>query len=259
MAGIRTVWLPVLLIAGIVSAEHSAQEKKFDLFLTTGYGFGVGGQYLASSTTTSNGALTSREDHYENFGWGIKIEGGADYKLMDRLFAQGALCYSFGVPGIKNVVEDVGADKTTVDYGWSLFGFKALLKPTFQVFDLLDVYTEFGFGLYFAISGASLETSGPDFDYTAKAEDSNNPAFTVVGAIGVDYPINASVIAYGEIYCEQMSFTTTQTQYTNSTYPGAPYNNHTVYYQEDVTDRNPPPKIPGTNIAIRVGVRFPIF
>jgi hypothetical protein len=259
MTRLKAAWASVLLITGIVSAYHSADEKKFDLFLTTGYGFGVGGQYLASSTTFSGGALTSREDHYENFGWGIKIEGGADYKLMDRLFAQGALCYSIGVPGIKNVTEVVGGSRTTVDYGWSLFGIKALVKPTFQVLDLLDVYTDFGIGLYFASSGATIETIAPGVDNTAKAEDSNNPAFTIIGAIGVDYPINANIIAYGEIYCEQMSFTTTKTQYVNSTYNGAPYNNHTDYYQEDVTDRSAPPKIPGTNIALRVGVRFPLF
>ena len=259
MTGIKAACMSILLIAGVVSAYHSLQEKKFDLFLTTGYGFGVGGQFLNSSTTISGGAQTAREDHYENFGWGIKIEGGADYKLMDRLFAQGALCYSIGVPGIKNVDEIVGVSKTTVDYGWSLFGIKALLKPTFQVLDLLDVYTDFGVGIYFASSGAMIKTTAPGIENTAKAQDSNNPALTFVGAIGVEFPINESMIAYGEIYCEQMSFKTTKTEYLNSTYSGAPYNNHTEYYEEDVTDRSHPPKIPGTNIALRAGVRFPIF
>ena len=92
---------------------------------------------------------------------------------------------------------------------------------------------------------------------TSKAEDSNKPAMTLIAAIGAEYPISESVIAYGEINCEQMSFTTTKTVYTNSV--GGFYDDHIVNYQEDATDRNAPPKIPGTNIAVRVGVRFPIF
>jgi len=259
MRGLKAAWVSVLLIAGVASAYHSTDEKKFDLFVTTGYGFGVGGLYSGSSRTFSGTTLMDREDHYQNFGWGIKIEGGADYLLMDHVYGLAAINYSFSaVPGTENKQELIGTSTNSEKFHWSVFGTKLGIKPTFKVLDLLDVYTTFGIGLYFASSGADLkETDVGGGVSTSKAEDSNNPALTFIAAIGVEYPINANVIAYGEINCEQMSFTTTKTDYTNSV--GGFFDDHIVNYQEDVTDRNPPPKIPGTNIALRVGVRFPLF
>jgi hypothetical protein len=263
MVRLNAACASILLVAGICAAQHySASEKKFDLFVTTGYGFGVGGyqdRAVDFSSTTSGGNLVSREDHYRNFGWGIKIEGGADYKLMDHVYGQGALNYSFSaVPGTKNIHEISGISTTSVNYNWSVFGIKAGVKPTFRALDLLDVYTNFGIGLYFASSGADLETTtiGGGVS-TSKARDSNRPAMTFISAIGAEYPINESVIVFGEINCEQMSFTTTKTEYSQSS--GVLYDDHVVNYEEDVTDRPAPPKIPGTNIALRVGVRFPIF
>ena len=260
MARSAGIMIAVLLLACGCLARYGA-EKKFDLYVTTGYGFGVGGSYLdASQTYNGAGTLTLRDDHYRNFGWGIKLDGGADYLLMDKLFVQGGLCFNFGVPGISNVFDNPGVEKTTVNYGWTTIGIKALVKPTFQLFDLFNVYTGFGLGLYFAMSWADITSSTPGGDFSSKAVDSNNPALAFIGSLGVEYPLNEFCILYGELYCEQMSFTTTKTEYTNSTFPGgSTYIDHIVYYQEDVTDRAPPPKTPGTNIAIRAGVRFPIF
>ena len=237
----------------------ASKEKKFDLFLTTGYGFGVGGYQDSTQdfSATYSPNVTSREDHYRNFGWGIKIEGGADYKLMDHVYGQAALNYSFSaVPGTKNVHDLTGVGTSSVDYHWSIFGIKAGIKPTFQILDLLDIYTNFGIGLYFASSGADLEATAAGITSTSKAKDSNTPSLTFISAIGAEYPITESVILYAEINCEQMSFTTTKTEYTQST--GA-FDNRVVNYEEGATDRPPPPKIPGTNVALRVGVRFPIF
>jgi opacity protein-like surface antigen len=239
---------------------HASQDKKFDLFLTTGYGFGVGG-YQDSSTdfsATYSPNITDREDHYRNFGWGIKIEGGADYELMDHVYGQAALNFSFSaVPGTENVQDLTGVSTRSVKYSWSIFGIKAGIKPTFRIFDLLDAYTTFGIGLYFANSGAEISQSiiGAG-ESTEKAKDHNTPALTFIGAIGAEYPINESIILYGEINCEQMSFTTTKIEYVEAT---GVFSNRVVNFQEDATDRSSPPKIPGTNIALRVGVRFPIF
>jgi hypothetical protein len=257
--------IAVLLLACGCLARYGA-EKKFDLYLTTGYGFGVGGSYLdASKTYDGTGTLTKLEDHYRNFGWGIKLDGGVDYLLMDKLFVQGGFCFNFGVPGISNVIDNPPANpgsKTTVNYGWTTFGIKALIKPTFQVFDLFDVYTGFGLGLYFAMSSTDIKSSTPVGDYSAKSVDANNPALAFIGSLGVEYPLNENIIMFGEIYCEQMSFTMISTVYSNSTFAGShngDYDNRTVYYHEDETNSQPPPKIPGTNVAIRAGVRFPIF
>jgi hypothetical protein len=256
-----TVFL-ILIIAGIVAAGYQSQEKKFDLFLATGYGFGVGGYQNAAedfSSTISDGNLISREAHYRNFGWGIKIEGGADYKLMDHVFGQAAFTYGFSaVPGTENVHEVMNASETSAKYYWSVYGIKAGIKPTFQILDLLDMYTNIGIGLYFANSGVDLRiTTIGGSESTSKGRDSNNPAMTLIGAIGAEYPINESVIAFAEVNFEQMSFTTTKTSFTQSS--GVFYSDHTVNYQVDATDRSAPPKIPGSNVALRVGVRFPLF
>ncbi len=263
MKAVAAVFCAVMCLAQAAPAGSygASQEKKFDLFLTTGYGFGVGGYHDRNtdfSSTISNGNLVSREDHYRNFGWGIKIEGGADYKLMDHVYGLAAFNYSFSaVPGTDNVQEITGISKTYVNYNWSVFGMKVGVKPTFQVLDLFNVYTNFGMGLYFAGSGADLKTTSDlGGTSTSKAKDSDRPAMTFIGAIGAEYPITESIIAYGEINCEQMSFTTTKIEYTQS---NGLYADHVVNFEEDVTDRQSPPKIPGTNIALRIGVRFPIF
>jgi hypothetical protein len=263
MKALMTVFCAIVCLASASEGAYRiSEEKKFDLFLATGYGFGVGGYQDRTadfSSTVSNGNLIDREDHYRNFGWGMKIEGGADYKLMDHLFGQAAFNYSFSaVPGRDNVQEITGVSTSSVNYNWSVFGIKAGIKPTFQILDLLDVYTNFGIGLYFAGSGADLKTTTVGGGVsTSKAIDSNSPAMTLISAIGAEYPISESIILFGEINCEQMSFTTTKTEYSQST--GTPYADRVVNYEEDVTDRPSPAKIPGTNIALRVGVRFPIF
>jgi hypothetical protein len=154
-------------------------------------------------------------------------------------------------------VDDGAGTKTTVNYSWTTIGIKALVKPTFQILDLFDVYTGFGVGLYFAMSGSDIKRTIPGAEYTAKTVDANNPALAFIGSLGVEYPLTENIIMYGELYCEQMSFTTTQTTYANSTFPNGYVT--PVYYHEDEAGSAPPPKTPGTNIAIRAGVRFPIF
>jgi hypothetical protein len=253
------VVLCLFLCAGAQSLT-GAKKDKFDLFLSTGYGFKLGGRSVGASTTRNAGPpgqnpLLMKEDHFMDYGRGIKVEGGASYKLIERLYGQLALCYSFGVPGITKKVEVIGDYAQTEKYSFSMFGVKALVKPMFRVFDILDMYTNFGIGLFFGYSSAEITRIGTNA-YTQKAEDSNAPALGYVGAIGVEYPINESVILYGDIYGEMVSFTMKKTEYSAST---GTESDNVQYYQEDVTDRTTPPKTPGTNLAIRAGVRFPIF
>jgi len=234
-----------------VAFAAESQRDLFDVYLTTGYGFGMGGNaVLPTFTGTNLATATTRTDHFLNLGRGLKVEAGADYKLMDHLYAQGAVNYTLGVPGIS--AKQITAVTTTYDYDWSIFGFKVMLKPTFQVLDLIDIYTNIGIGLFFANStmqgsqGASAETR----------HDTYAPAFAMTGAIGMNYPLNASIILFGEIVCEQMSFTLEKSEYTNA---NGVFGNYTVNYEEDVTSSQTPLKIPATNVALRVGVKFPIF
>lgn len=256
MARSAGITIAILLLACGCLARYGV-EKKFDLYATLGYGFGVGGRYAGASETTIPNTPAKREDHYQNFGWGIKLEGGADYLLMENLYGQAGLCYSIGVPWFDNVTDD-GTTRTTVSCHWSTLGIKALLKPTFKFLDLFDVYTGFGLGLYFAFSSADIKQTPTN--YSAKEVDGNNPVLAFIGSLGVEYPLTESIIMYGELYCEQMSFTMTKTDYTNSSFPkGDPYAPRTVTYHEDENGSPYPPKTPGTNVAIRVGMRFPIF
>lgn len=245
-----------LCMASFVCAQ-GLKKDRFDLFLATGYGINVGGLDVGPSTTQNGPGTTpiSKEDHYLNYGRGIKIEGGASYKLIEHLYGQFALCYNFGIPGITRTEEVIGSYTLTEKYSFGMFSVKALVKPMFRVFDLLEMYTNFGMGLYFASSSADISRIGINA-YTQKAEDSNSPSLGFIGAIGVEYPINESVILYGDIYGEMVSFTMTKTVYSESNPPDLDRIN---YYQQDVTDRGTPPKTPGTNVAIRVGVKFPIF
>jgi hypothetical protein len=251
--------LCLLLCAG-AQAQTGVKRDKFDLFLSTGYGFKLGGRSVGASTTRNAGPagqnpLLMKEDHFIDYGRGIKIEGGASYKLIERVYGQLALCYSFGVPGITRKEDVIGDHTTTEKFSFSMFGVKALVKPTFRVFDILDMYTNFGIGLFFGYSSSDITRIGTGA-YTEKAEDSNAPALGYIGAVGVEYPINESVILYGDIYGEMVSFTMTKTVYSASTGTAS---DNVEYYQEDVTDRTTPPKTPGTNLAVRAGVRFPIF
>jgi len=254
----RRFFLISILFLIINNINSYAEQKTFDLYLTTGYGFGAGGRFIGSSQTYDGLTLVSRKDHYQNFGQGIKIEAGMDYLASEKLYVQAGFSYSIGVPIIEQKITAVGTS-TDIKYSWSTIGIKALAKPTFQLLDLFDVYAGFGIGLYFAISSCDIKVVAGSVENTAKGEDSNNPAFAIIGSLGLEYPIVENVIAFFEVYSEQMSFTTTKTEYTHSSFSTGPYTNHTEYYQKDVTDREPPPKIPGSNVALRIGVRVPIF
>jgi opacity protein-like surface antigen len=253
----------LIFVLGGLCATWSAEKETFDVYAVTGYGIGMGGRDVGASTTTNNGELTSKQDNFLNLGAGLKLECGANIRLMPNLYAQGALCYGNGMWGINNVVENItiaGDDKITDQYVYSTFGIKALLKPTFQIFDLFTAYTGFGMGLYFA--GLTIHHSevGPGVNLSARADDGQWPAFAFEGSLGLDYPITQSVIIFGELQCEVMNFMTSQRTITNSNYPdGTDWNNQIINYQTNATDRKTPYSTPGTNVGIRVGVKFPLM
>jgi hypothetical protein len=242
------------------------ESKTFDLYLTGGYGFGMGGRELATSIKRQNASVLEQKDHYINFGGGVKVEGGAGYRLMEHLGCQVGVAGSFGVPGVtreENISIINKIDYVKEEYSFSTLGIKALLKPTFQVLDLFDVYTDFGVGLFFAFSSvkrSSYDENPPTYDYHATRKDNNYPAVALLGAIGAEYPVHPNVILFGEIYCESMSFMTYQSKITDSNYPSnTGWENQTINYEKNATDRATPPETPGTNVAIRIGARFPLF
>jgi|GEM_PF-1173046 opacity protein-like surface antigen len=246
-----------------MSGMASCQEKEtFDLFAVVGYGFGMGGRDLGASATYSTGTtLTKKTDNYINYGAGLKVEGGASYKLMQHLYGQAALSYSNGLLGIKKEVvnEQDGNNDVTDQYNFSTLGIKLLAKPTFQILDLFNAYTSFGIGLYFAFS--SIDHKESIGGLSAHADDNNWPAFAFVGALGLEYPLNKSVIIFGEVYCEEMGFMLHERTVTKSNIGYEPWENGTTTYAKNSKDEHikTPENTPGSNAAVRVGVRFPLF
>jgi hypothetical protein len=238
----------------------SAEKETFDVYAVTGYGIGMGGRDVGASTTTTAGELTNKQDNFLNLGAGLKLECGADIRLMPHLYAQGALCYGNGMWGIDKVVDNTGVDKVTEQYDYSTFGIKALLKPTFQVLDLFTAYTGFGVGLYFA--GLTLHRTEvtPLTSYAARADDAQGPTLAFEGSLGLEYPITHTIILFGELQLEAMNFLTMQRNITGSSFPEiSGWNNQIINYETNAVDRDTPASTPGTNLGIRIGVRFAIL
>lgn len=253
------------ILAAVVLAACGAavgqQKETFDIYGVLGYGFGIGGRDLGASETWAGGALTQKTDNYINYGAGLKIEGGASYKLMQHLYGQAALSYSNGLWGIKQDTVNFEGNNNTVtnQYSFSTLGIKVLAKPMFQVFDLFNAYTSFGVGLYFAFS--SIDHKESNGGLSARADDSNWPSLAFVGALGLEYPLNRSIILFGEVYCEEMGFMLHERTVSNSNIDNGPWVNGTTTYEANSKTQtiSTPENIPGSNAAIRVGVRIPLL
>jgi hypothetical protein len=239
-----TVFCAALCLAQAVPAQsyRASQEKNLSIIGSFAGGFGIGGYFQGSSYKIANTVVTERKDQYVNYGEGIKLEAGAHYRLMEHLGCQGVLGYTWGVPTIK-----ISDGIETETYKRSMFGIKVLATPQVQILDLIDVYAGFGFGMFFGW----MSWERPSTVY--KGEYKTNPAFAFCGSMGAEYPVMTELILYGEIAIEQMNFTVTRSRGTDS-------NDETVYEQNSTAANiEPPIKIPGSNVALRIGVRFPIL
>jgi hypothetical protein len=241
---VTTVFCAALCLAQAVPAQsyRSSSEKNLSIIGSFAGGFGIGGEHVGTLDKMANGVLTESKDQYVNYGEGIKLEAGAHYRLMEHLGCQGVLGYTWGVPTIKT---SDGVETET--YKRSMFGIKVLAAPQVQVLDLIDIYAGFGFGLFFGW----MSWDRPSSPY--KGEFKTNPAFAFCGSMGAEFPVMNELILYGELAIEQMAFTVTRGRGTDS--------NLEIVYEQNSTAPNlpPPPKIPGSNVALRFGVRIPIL
>jgi hypothetical protein len=222
-------------------------SKTFSLCGSIGYGFGIGGQWIDASVKINGTAVQEKSDKYLNYGDGFKLELGGLYKLMENLDAQAVFSYNAGTPSIKAATERVNSTVTNT-YAANMVGFKVMAIPRVKILDLLDMYSGFGIGLYFA----SLSWTNSAEAYQGNFKTS--PALAFCGSIGANYPVYNDLIVYGEIAIEQMSFT------VNSELNGE--TGELINYEQDSKASNgilPPPKIPGSNVAFRIGAKFPIF
>ncbi|MBD3315268.1 MAG: hypothetical protein GF344_05740 [Chitinivibrionales bacterium] len=245
---------------GSVSVDN---ERRFGAFLAMGYGFPVGGRYIGSSEVYDlrdnwPHSPIDVEDHFLNYGRGIKVEGGVSYRFLERVRARLGFQFSGGTPKI-GIVQDqrYNARVTERTYRWSMFGIKGLVVPRFEVFELLDMYTGVGMGIFFTSSSYNITQTG---GLTAKAEADHSPTIGFLGLYGVDFPIADNIMVFGELNLEAVRVTTkTLRVYDSNFSDGDAYPNSTENYEDDVTDRDPRQRTPATNVALRLGVRFDIF
>lgn len=240
----------------VVSINSQDLKETLLLFGSVGYGFGIGGVGIDSSTTfrdtsATDSVLVDQKDHYLNFGSGIAINLGAMYKVIPNLYGKLELEFLGGVPSItveKNRISQTGGRSTsTTKYNHSRFGIIVSAVPKFRMFDLLDAYIGVGTGFYFNISGT--DKTG---DTIASTKDNNWPSLGLIGTFDVDYPVTDLLSLYGQVGFLAMNVTTNKRQNFNANgLELAPVN-----FETDSKLLSPPPKTPASSFTIRCGVRF---
>jgi hypothetical protein len=244
-----------------VQAQSSMSKKeRLNLFASLGYGIGVGSRYVGQSTTTNTsltpGVVINAEDQYYNTGSGIKLDGGAALKLMERLDAEIAAEFTAGIGSpeveVKETVAGLIASNT---YSNSQLLFRLCIVPNFSFLDLVDVYIGVGLGPVLTFSSEEIKQTGVN---TEVRDFDNGVTIAMLGKFGCYYPLNNFASLYGECGFEMMNVT--QNGYT----PRDTNGNQTgtkVEFVYDTYDQpnNNPVKTPGSNITIRFGARIRIL
>jgi len=247
--------LVVLALIAFVSFSHG---QKLDLYANLGYGIGMGGM-LETSVTSNNATITKIEDKYFNYGQGIKLEGGANIYIAEKLPIQAGLIFSFGVPGFNTESSTTLLGITTTDeteWNFSTFGVKALIAPRFEILELLDMYAGVGMGLYFgSLNYKTTETSVGTF--TENGSYKSAPSIAFLGSLGADFPIADMISLFGEIGFEQMAFVWTKQIIEKTTIRN--HSPQTIIYEKNATNLPAPVKVPGANWQLRAGIRFSIL
>jgi hypothetical protein len=259
-------FLSSLLLVVTAASMLLAQEKTFSLYAATGYGFPLGGRYIGSSDERVQGALIESKDIYLNYGRGIKAEGGVIIDIMPKLGVQAGVEFSGGLPRYikKDKTTNVAGDVTTTnaENRTALLGFKAVLLPRARIFDLLDIFTGAGLGLYLPFSSyksveEDLPVVGPTGTAIIEAKYEHLPTVALIGTLGAEFPLSESFILTADMTFQAMNVTITKVKITRD--DADPTNVGTINYELNATDRNEPPKTPGSNLAVRVGFRVPLF
>lgn len=263
------------------AASSSTMEKKFSLYLAVGAGFSLGGEYVGPSLelVEQNGPpannIVEIDDEYLNLGRGLKIDLGATYRFLEHVDVVAGLNLSLGVPYTS--VEQTYTDNTITpsfssslieDYKHTQVGLKVLLQPRFKAFDLFDVYIGGGLGLYFTSVSIEREYSSAGVRYTETVDVDVKAALPFIGRIGAEYPIADRLVIFLDGMYEAMNVTLQKVSLDGtSTFPGTGTDQGGLdrdpttveTFEKDATDRNAPTKYPASNIAIRLGVRIPLF
>ncbi|MBD3240358.1 MAG: hypothetical protein GF331_07220 [Chitinivibrionales bacterium] len=254
------------------TSTYTKPEMKFSMFYTVGAGFSIGGVGSIpgfgslESATETDGNLSDIDDDYANLGRGLKMDLGASYKFHDYLKVVGGFALTIGIPQAGFVYEDITTTppSSTTTYTFesnnSQFGLKALLVPTWRIFDLLDMYMGIGLGLYWNSFNYkySVETTSPGVATVRQEEEGEldlKPTIPFIGMLGVEYPVADRLILYLDGCFEAMNITVREIERGDVN----DFNNPDVKFDKDDANEDPPPKMPASNFAIRLGVRVPLF
>jgi len=229
----------------LITANIFAEEKeKLSILGSLGFGFGVGGiLYENSLTGTQDG-----EDKYFNYGKGLKLDLGARFAVAEKLKAQADFDLSFGVPKLETVYKNTTTN-TTTKYSSSMYGIKVKIIPEFEFLELINMYTGVGIGFYWSSLKYDSKTSITILNTTA-------PSLGLSGLLGADFPLSSKLTMFGELGFDAVSFRWTKEDIKESPITSE-VGKHS--YEKDDPNNPAPPKVPGTNWQIRVGVRMGIL
>lgn len=250
-----------LVVAMTVLAE--GPDRMGEVSATLGYGFPIGGSHIATSeryaVPQSPGVPVEETDHFRNFGSGLKIGVGGGVRLMERVSFTGSVEYTAGVPQIREEDQNEpigGLLRITRErtYHYSTLGLKAMVAPRFEILNLMDMYIGAGLGFFAGFSSWDEQRSD---NTSARVVEKNRPALGFLGACGTEYPLADQVALVAELGLEAFSVRTTSYTVEESTIPGVRIGE--TNYDDNVTDRAWQPRTPGTNLTLRVGVKYLIF
>jgi hypothetical protein len=255
------------------AAPVGEEDRTLNVFVNTGWGFGIGGHLLreVSATGTGNGpTVNENKDYYLHMGKGLKFEVGAGYMAMPNLETRFSVDFNFGL-GAPTIKERIFNDATTpleiirdekVDYK-SLFswGVRVMAVPQFEMLELIDMYLGAGLSLNFASGTIDTTFNYQDGTYDNTVYDMQFvPAMGFCGLVGFVYPLSEMTDFFGELQFESKSFTL-RTEKLKSNYrkPGSTISqpDGEITYEENKGGAlRAPPKYSGSNWGIRAGLRF---
>jgi hypothetical protein len=250
--------LNAIVLTGLLSLGACAQEGTVEFFGTLGYGFPVGGRLLATSEREPTAGPSEEDDHFINMGRGLKLEGGAGIRVYETTTWQASLEYSAGLPRI--VEEDLdGGTLTEVTYKFSTLGLKTMIMPRFEFLGLLDMYTGVGLGVFWGFFSLDATQSNPAA--SAKGNQDLTASLGFLGAFGGEVPLSDQLQLVGELGLEAMSFQVKERVIEESTFDNGPFeiSDDSEIFEDDVPDREPRDRYPGTNVSFRLGVRYLLY
>ncbi len=243
-------------VAMITANIFAEGDEKVSLLGSIGFGAGIGGDVYSSDDATK----PSAETKYFNYGKGLKFDFGARFGLAEKLKAQTDFDISFNVPKLEVVDKPIATTTTTTTYSSSMFGIKAKIIPEFEFLELINMYTGVGIGFYWGSLKYESKTSTTIANVTTSSERVGKfvaaPALGLTGFLGADFPLSSQLTLFGEIGFDAVSFKWKKEVVEKSPVTGDVGNHN---FEKDDPNNPPPPKVPGSNWQLRVGVRMGIL